>query len=430
MKVSFENRHIKWGLLSLAVIICSIIVFFALYRFDALQSIAGVCASILAPFIYGLVMAYLLCPIYNVTVCGTYGLINRNGRNFSKALTISKGIGTVVALITLFVVISGILWMIIPGLIDSIVTIIDILPESMNSLTEWLNQKLQNYPEADIMLSRLINNFTQNAVSFVTETVLPEYTAIATTVSEGLMGIFTALTHMFAAVIICVYFLNIKDTFAAQSKKIVVAFFSEKAAKEIFEGASYTNKTFGRFINGKIIDSLIVGIICFICMTLFGWEYSLLISCIIGITNIIPFFGPFIGAIPSALLLLMVDTNQCIYFVIFILILQQIDGNIIEPKILGDSTGLASFWVLFAVLVGGGLFGFIGMIVGIPVFAVMYTYLSRLINGRLKRRGFSTDLSDYKVDSYRVKKKKDIKRKSIFRKGGRESEQDRNKEDT
>lgn len=431
MKVSFEDKHIKWGLISLLVIICSIIVFFVLYRFDSLQGVIGVCTSILAPFIYGLVMAYLLCPIYNVTVRGVYQLLSRNGRNFSKAITVSKGIGTVVALVTMVIVISGILWMIIPGLVDSIITIIDILPESMSSLTEWLNQKLQNYPEADIMLSRWIDNFTQNAVSFVTDTVIPEYSAIATTVSEGLMGIFTALTHMFAAVIICVYFLNIKDTFAAQSKKIIIAFFSEKTSKEIFEGAAYTNETFGRFINGKIIDSLIVGLICFICMTIFGWEYSLLISCIIGITNIIPFFGPFIGAIPSALLLLMVDTNQCIYFVIFILILQQIDGNIIEPKILGDSTGLASFWVLFAVLVGGGLFGFIGMIVGIPVFAVIYTYFSRLVNSRLRNKGFSTDLSDYRVDSYRVKKNKRKRKKDRYiKKGGKDNEQERNKEDT
>ena len=153
-------------------------------------------------------------------------------------------------------------------------------------------------------------------------------------------------------------------------------------------------------------------------MSAFHWEYTLLISCIIGITNIIPFFGPFIGAVPSALLLLMVDPHQCIYFMIFILILQQIDGNIIGPKILGDSTGLASFWVLFAVLVGGGLFGFVGMVVGIPVFAVIYAYLSRSINSRLEKKGFSVDISDYRVDSYRVVKEKGKGKKSGRKKNG------------
>ena len=143
---------------------------------------------------------------------------------------------------------------------------------------------------------------------------------------------------------------------------------------------------------------------CFVAMTVFGWEYSLLISCIIGITNILPFFGPFIGAVPSALLLLMVDPKQCIYFLIFILCLQQFDGNILGPKILGDSTGISSFWVLFSILVGGGLFGFIGMVLGIPVFAVIYAYLSRAVNSRLRKRGFSTDLSDYRADSYSLRK--------------------------
>ncbi len=419
MKIRFDEKNIKWGLTAFLVIICSIIVFFAVYRFDTVQKIVNVCTAILAPFIYGLVMAYLLCPVYNFTVRNTYSLLNRGKRGFSKALTVSKGIGTIIALITLFVVISGILWMIIPGLVESIMKIIDILPASMESLKEWLNLKLQDNPQAEAVIYGWINNFTDNAVAFVTETVLPEYSSIATSLSEGLIGILNALKNIFVAVIICAYFLNIKDTFAAQSKKIIVAVFKEDTAEEILNGATFTNKTFGGFINGKIIDSLIIGIICFVVMTAFDWEYSLLISCIIGITNVIPFFGPFIGAIPSALLILMVDPRQCVYFLIFILILQQFDGNILGPKILGDSTGLSSFWVLFAVLVGGGLFGFIGMVIGIPIFAILYAYTSRAINRKLESRGYSTNISDYKVDSYRVKKDRTKTKWNILKKGGR-----------
>ena len=403
MRINFEEKHIKWGITAFLVILCSILVFFAVYRFDAVQKLIGICTHILAPFIYGLVMAYLLCPVYNFTVRGTYALLNRRTRKFSKDLAVSKGVGTIVALATMFVVVIGILWMIIPGLIDSIIKIIDILPSSMESLQNWLDVKLVNMPEAQDMVDGWINNFTENAVNFVTKTVLPEYSSIVSSVSEGVIGVLNVFKNIFVAVIICAYFLNSKDTFAAQIKKIIVASCKERTAEEILQGAAFTNKTFGGFVNGKIIDSLIIGVLCFIAMSIFGWEYTLLISCIIGITNIIPFFGPFIGAVPSALLLLMVDYRQCIYFLIFILILQQFDGNILGPKILGDSTGLASFWVLFAVLVGGGLFGFIGMVVGIPVFAVIYAYLSRGINNKLKKRGFSTDLSDYRIDSYRVK---------------------------
>lgn len=412
MKIRLEEKHLKWGLTAFLVIICSTAFFFAIYRFDAVQKILGICAYILTPFIYGLIMAYLLCPVYNFTVRGTYGLINRMNRGFPKALTVSKAVGTIVALITMFVVVTGVLWMIIPGLIDSIVNIIKILPDSMESLQRWLDGKMVRFPEAQAMLDGWINNFTENATAFVMDRVLPEYSAIATHVSEGVIGVFNVIKNIFVAIIICAYFLNSKDIFAAQIKKIIMASFKETTANEILEGAAFTNKTFGGFINGKIIDSLIVGVICFIVMSLFGWEYSLLISCIIGITNIIPFFGPFIGAIPSALLILMVEPGHCIPFLIFILILQQFDGNILEPKILGDSTGLASFWVLFAVLVGGGLFGSIGMIIGIPIFAVIYAYISRIINKKLEKKGLSTELADYRIDSYRVKKER---KKTVFK---------------
>lgn len=417
MKVHFDEKHIKWGLTAFLVILCSIIVFFAIYRFDGISKIMSVCMSILAPFIYGLVMAYLLCPVYNFTVRGIYSLFEKGKRRFSKDLAVAKAIGSIVSVAVLLIIISGILWMIIPGLVESIMKIIKILPSSMETLKDWLDVRLVKLPEAKLMVDSWINNFTDNAIKFATDTILPEYSSIATRISEGVLGVVNVIKNFFIAIIICVYFLNSKDTFAAQIKKIILAVFKKDTAEEIMSGAAFTNKTFGGFINGKIIDSIIIGIICFIVMTIFGWEYTLLISCIIGITNIIPFFGPFIGAVPSALLLLMVDYKQCIYFIIFIFILQQFDGNILGPKILGDSTGLASFWVLFAVLVGGGLFGFIGMVIGIPVFAVIYAYCSRAVNSRLRKRGFTTDVADYRIDSYKVKNRK-LRDRTKVGKGG------------
>ncbi len=422
MKVNFDEKHVKWGVTIFLVILCSIIVFFAIYRMRDVSNVINVVIAILTPFIYGLVMAYLLCPIYNFTVRGTYSLIDRIKFKVPRPLTISKAVGSLIAVIFLLVVISGILWMIIPGLIDSIANIIQLLPDSMDELKAWLDVHLVNLPEAQAVIDGWINNFTENAINFVTETLLPEYTSIAAGISEGVIGVFNVVKNFFLGIIICVYFLNSKDIFEAQLKKIIAAFFSSKTAEEIRSGAAYTNETFGRFINGQIIDSFIIGLICFIVMSIFGWEYTLLISCIIGITNIIPFFGPFIGAIPSALLLLMVEPRQCIYFVIFIILLQQFDGNFLLPKIQGGSTGLASFWVLFAVLVGGGLFGFIGMVVGIPVFAVIYTYVSRAINNRLEKRGLATSLEDYRVDSYterREPRRTERRIRRIRRKGGK-----------
>ena len=395
MKLNLEEKNVKWGLTAFLVILCGILIFFAVYRFAAVQKLTGLVMGILAPFIYGLVMAYLLCPVYNFTVRNVYGMLTRGGRKFPKALSVAKGVGTVVALAVLLTVVTGVLWMIIPGLIDSIVKIIDVLPESMSRLMEWADMKLQNFPVAQSRIDSWINHFTENAIQFVTEKVLPEYTTIATSVSAGLIGVLNVLKNFFIAIIICAYFLNSKDLFAAQSKKVIVAFFSEHTAKEILDGASFTNKTFGGFINGKIIDSLIIGLLCFVCMTIFGWEYTLLISCIVGITNIIPFFGPFIGAIPSGLLILLIDPLKALYFVLFILALQQFDGNILGPKILGDSTGLSSFWVMFAILLAGGLFGFVGMVVGVPLFAVLYSILSGLVCHSLRRRGMPEETQAY-----------------------------------
>ena len=412
MRIKLEQKHYQWGLTVFVVFILCCLVFFAIYRFDVVQNFFSLCVSVLSPFIYGLVMAYLLCPIYNLTVNQSYNLMNRGKYKFKHDMAFSKAIGSIVATIAIIVIIAGVLWMIIPGLFDSLIKIIDTLPVAMRQFTNWVDIKFAKLPVAKDSIDEWVNYFTESALDFAKNTLLPHTGSIAAGISNGLIGAVGVVLDFIIGIIVCIYFLNIKDTLGAQAKKILFACFKESTADEILEGAAFTNKTFGGFINGKIIDSLIIGIICFLCMSLFGWEYSLLISCIIGLTNIIPFFGPFIGAIPSALLLLMVNPMHCLYFLILIVALQQFDGNVLGPKILGDRTGLASFWVLFAILVGGGLFGFVGMVVGVPIFAIIYAYISRALNKKLSEKGFSTDVSDYKVDKYRVKKRKSKKKRN------------------
>ena len=415
MKIKLEKQHYQWGLTAFLVIICCFIVFFLLYRFDAVEHVLGKIGNAIEPLVYGMIMAYLLCPIYNFTVSRSYSLINKGKYKFKHDLTLAKVVGTIISIAILLIVIAGVLWMIIPGLFDSIMKVIDLLPGAMKSFSNWVDVKFANLPVAKDYLDQISNNITEYAIDFATNTILPNSGNMAAAISGTVFGAIGFFMNFLIGIIVCVYFLNIKDTLAAQAKKIIVAHFKEKTAEEILEGAEYTNKTFGGFISGKIIDSIIIGILCFIMMSIFGWEYSLLISCIIGITNIIPFFGPFIGAIPSALLLLMVNPMHCLYFIILVIALQQFDGNILGPKILGDSTGLGSFWVLFAVLVGGGLFGFVGMVVSIPVFAVIYAYCARALNRRLAKRGFSTNTLDYKVDKYRTRKPRQKRSKPVLR---------------
>lgn len=410
MKINFSENHVKWGITAFLAAVLIMLASLVIFRFDDVVDMVKTVTAVLTPFIYGLVFAYLLCPVYNLTTRNVYSIINKRKALRKRSVTISKGIATLVALITFFVIICGVLWMIVPGLIDSIVHIVEILPGSMDHFVGWLDTKTQHYPQVQEIVANWANELTNNIVDYVQKTMLPRYMDITISISTGLYGILNWLKNFFVGIIICVYFLNSKELFAAQSKKLLLSVCSEENAEQILKGAAFTNKTFGGFINGKLIDSLIIGILCFVFMSLFKWEYPLLISCIIGITNIIPFFGPFIGAVPSALLILMVDPKQCVYFLIFILILQQLDGNVIGPKILGDSTGLSSFWVMFAILIGGGLFGIVGMVIGIPVFAVIYAYLCRGVNRRLESRGFSTDLRKYTVEQYKVKPIKEKKK--------------------
>lgn len=406
MKLNFEEKYYKWGLTVFLVITACIIVFFCIYRYKAVLNAIDFVYGIISPFVVGMVFAYLLCPLYNRATRGAYRILAPKFKNDRRAMSLSKGISTFVSLFVFFLVITGVMWMIIPGLIDSLSNIVEILPSSIDQLIEWTAHQIPNNIELQALLGDMINRVYGNLMEYLEKTLLPNYMEIVTSISTGVFSLLKLVGNFFIAVIVCAYFLNIKDKFAGQAKKLILATFSEEKANEFLQGAQYTNKTFGGFISGKLIDSAIIGVLCFIFMTLFGWEYPLLISCIIGITNIIPFFGPFIGAIPSALLILMVDPLQCLYFLIFILALQQLDGNVIGPKILGDTTGIASFWVLFSILVGGGLMGFVGMIIGIPIFAVFYTYFSRGINRRLGKRGFSTDTNDYIIDQYRVKPEK------------------------
>lgn len=193
---------------------------------------------------------------------------------------------------------------------------------------------------------------------------------------ERLLGTLTFFKNVFIGIIIAIYVLNSKQLFAAQAKKLLYGCLSTRRANIVLDNARFTHRVFGGFINGKLLDSLIIGILCFVGMTALRMPYAMLISVVVGVTNIIPFFGPFIGAIPSGLLILLIDPLKALYFVLFILALQQFDGNILGPKILGDSTGLSSFWVIVCILLAGGLFGFVGMVVGVPLFAVLYSILS------------------------------------------------------
>ncbi len=418
MKKLEEHPHFKIGLTAFGVIAASIVLYFSIARFGEIASAFARVLEIMQPFLIGLAIAYLMCPLFNLVRRKSlkvkwpqFFISKKDGK--VPYFFFSQFLATVVTLITMFTVVAGLLWMIIPQLIDSILKLVTVIPSGIDTFLDWINKITADQKELSNLIDQLAISSTDNLVKWIEETLIVNYNTYLEGLSSGIIGTFGFVLDIFVAVIICVFFLNSKEIFAAQTKKTLFSLVSKEKADDILKGAVFTNRTFSGFINGKLLDSLIIGVICFIVMAIFNWPFAALISVIIGITNIIPFFGPFIGAIPSTILVMMVEPILGLYFLIFILILQQVDGNIIGPKILGNSTGLPSIWVLFAILVGGGLFGFLGMILGIPVFAVIYAYICYVINKRLKKKGLSLDLNDYKY-AYKEKIAKGDERPKVI----------------
>jgi predicted PurR-regulated permease PerM len=214
-------------------------------------------------------------------------------------------------------------------------------------------------------------------------------------VGTGVRYVVTGVYNLVIGIIVSVYLLSNREAFIASAKRILYSILSVDTAKRFLNVLRFADRTFIGFINGKLLDSAIIGLICYIGCSILQMPYALLVSVMIGITNIIPFFGPLIGAVPSALIILMVDPVKCLVFVIFVILLQQLDGNIIGPKILGNSVGINGFWVMFSIIIGAGFFGFWGMVLGVPVFVVIYTIIKESVRRKLLRNDLPTDEASY-----------------------------------
>ncbi len=400
-KLKLKNKYLQQTLMLLFIGVILIVAYYVVNHIPVIKSGFDKVNDILMPFYLGIVMAYLLCPIYNATVRLVY---KRNKNRFKrqiKCFRLARVCGTLAALTLLIVVVAGLLMLVIPSLWESIAGLVIAAPEMISRAQEWISTNVDQNPELEAILQGKLANLSETLILWAQDKVLPGAEAIF----SGVVGTLGTVLDIFVALIICVYLLNSKELFAAQSRKLVLALFSEERAEKIFELGKLSNQTFGGFINGKIIDSAIIGVLCFIVLTICKIPMTMLISVVVGVTNIIPFFGPFIGAIPSIIILLIIDPISSLKFAIIILVIQQLDGNIIGPKILGKTTKLASFWVMFAIIVGGGLFGFLGMILGVPVFALIYTYTSRGVNAKLQSKKLEIDTFSYEnFSKYNVDK--------------------------
>ena len=377
------KEYIYMGMTAVLVIAVCILLWFSIQHWDVVSAGTRKIVKILAPILCGAVLTYLTAPAYN-WVAGivekTLGSVTKNSkyvRGAARMLATAASLGLVIVLVV------GMFQLMIPQLIESLIGIQDSFPLYVQNVYEWIQRILKNNPEIENMvLSSLENNlavFQNWAEKSFTNIDMHRIGQIVTGVSSSVLGVLEFIKNWLIGLIVMVYLLNIKDTLAAQGKKIVYGCLNLRQANLVIEEIRFINQMFGGFIIGKLVDSLIIGIICFI-----------------GVTILIPFFGPFIGAIPAAFLVFLVSPLQCVYFLIWILLLQQFDGNILGPKILGNSTGLSSFWVLFSILFFGGLFGFVGMIIAVPAFAVIYDLISRAVHRSLRLRKLPMETDEYR----------------------------------
>ena len=397
MKFRFDKKYLYWGITAFLVIAAGILFYYILFHGANLSSGFSSFIGIAMPIIDGFVLAYLMTPILNkIEKCIIKPLYVKAKLPMTpKNMRRMRGLSILVTIVLILIVLYEFFGLIIPEVVRSIQSIIFQFPVYINNLSNWAMGLLKNNPDLEEVVDALINQYSSKILDYVNSYLLPYINGLVRTLSSSVLGMLKALWNFVIGFIISIYVLGSKEKFAGQAKKIAYAIFDRKMGNEMISNFRFIHSTFIGFIGGKIVDSIIIGIICFICTTIIGTPYAILVSVIIGVTNLIPFFGPWIGGIPSALLVLMVDPMQALYFVILILVIQQFDGNVLGPKILGDSTGLSGFWVIFAITIFGGLFGVLGMVVGVPIFAVFYAAVKASINRMLKKKNLPTDLTPY-----------------------------------
>ena len=392
-----DNHYVAWGITATAVV-CAILLFYDLvFRDSILMRYAGTLMDVLAPVIYGAAMGYLLAPVVNWFERKVFRY-DRCAPQSGKAARNGKWIRAGAILLTwavMALLLYAFMLVLLPELYKSVLQLVANVDSYYRTIVNWVERVLEDNPSFAIWVEEMIAKYYQDGISWLRDTLVPQLQVALEAVTGGVVGVFTFVYNLLIGFIVSIYILSIKESLGATGCKLCYAFLGEQRAAWFIRGVKQTDRISSGFVRGKLLDSLIIGIICFFCASWFEFPYAPLVSLVVGVTNVIPFFGPFLGAIPSAFLILLDSPIKCLYFIVFILALQQFDGNILGPKILGDSTGLSSFWVIVAILVGGGLWGVLGMFLAVPVFACIYVGVRNYASYRLKKRGLPTDTASY-----------------------------------
>jgi len=399
-----KKSYFHWGLTVFLTAAAMMVFYDTVFRNGILLNLLRTLNKALSPVIYGAAMAYLLAPAVNFfDRCILSMGEGKTHPMLARALSIFM---TWVIVFFLFYLFFSIL---IPQLYTSVVTLINNMQSYYNTVYQWSTQLLERNPRVAAIVKDGINEYWGSLGAWFTNTFLPQAQQTLTMVTSGVLSVFAFFRDFLVGVIVSVYLLALKERFGVGGRRLLYSWVSERTYRHTLRALEKADAIFSGFVRGKLLDSIIIGILCFIGASILRLPYTPLVSVFVGVTNIIPFFGPFLGAIPCGFLILLVSPVKCLYFIIFILILQQIDGNVIGPKILGGSTELPSFWVIVAVLIGGGFFGVAGMFLGVPVFALLYAAIGYFSRKRLKSKNISSDEPFLSNDAIDLSRQNDAK---------------------
>ncbi len=391
----WDKKYLYWGVTAFCVVVASILFFWLLNTWNGLRATVGTILSVLSPVIYGLLIAYILNRVLVLFEERVFKkLCSRIFKDPVKARKAARIFSILVTLLLALGFIAGLLVIILPEIANSITNIISNSEEYLNVALNWLQNSLQGSRLEEIA-AEWINSISDKLVDWLQYNVLPRISDLVTSITGGVISVVMTIVDLFIGIIVSVYLMYNKETFCAQAKKVLYCVLRPRPANAVMRELDYINEAFGNYIVGTLIDALIVGILNYVFMMAMGMPYAALATIIVAVTNIIPVFGPFIGAVPSTLLILLENPTQALIFVIFTVVLQQIDGQILKPRIHASRSGLSGFWIMFAILFFGGLFGIGGMVVGVPMTTVLYNIARRGVARHLRARGLPTETEKY-----------------------------------
>lgn len=399
----WDKKYLYWGVTAFCVIAAAILFYMALNYLPLLRKGLASLLHILSPFIWGLVICYLLSPFMRLVEKKLFkplaAKLYKNSKR-SDGSRFARSMSVLLSELFLLAILTALVCLIIPQLYSSLQNMVANSPLYIDTASRWITQLLEDFPEIEHYVSQTLGQVNESLMKWIQNTVLPGLGSLISNVTSGVYYAIIGIYNLVIGIIVSVYVLSNLEQFGASAKRVLYSVFSVDMAKKILEGLEFTDRTFMGFINGKLLDSAIIGLICYIVCSILRMPYALLVSVIVGVTNIIPFFGPFIGAVPSAIIILLVSPVKCLIFIAFIILLQQLDGNIIGPKILGSSVGINGFWVMFSIILGAGLFGFWGMLLGVPVFVIIYSAITGSVTRKLKRSDLPWEAADYMDIAY------------------------------